>query len=194
MMICASAIGYYGNRGEEMLTEESLSGEGFLAEVCRAWEAATSSAEKNGIRVVHLRLGMVLSSKGGALKKMLLPFKMGMGGKVGSGKQYMSWISLEDVLEVMLYILLTATLEGPVNAVSPNPVRNLEFTKTLGRVLKRPTLLPMPAAAARFIFGQMADELLLASAHVKPSKLLASGFQFRHPKLETALRVLLSRG
>jgi uncharacterized protein (TIGR01777 family) len=134
---------------------------------------------------------MVLSSKGGALKKMLPPFKMGVGGKLGSGDQYMSWISLEELVGVMLYALLTLSLQGPVNAVAPNPVRNIEFTKTLGRVLKRPVLIPMPAAAARLIFGQMADELLLASTRVKPAKLLAANYPFRHPNLEEALRAVI---
>ena len=189
--VCASAMGYYGDRGEELLTEESASGKGFLAEVCRAWEAATEPAKKSGIRVVNLRFGMILCSKGGALKKMLLPFKMGLGGKLGNGNQYMSWISLEDIVGIILYALLTDILRGPVNAVAPNPVRNIEFTKTLGRVLKRPVLFPMPAAAARLIFGQMADELLLASTRVKPAGLLAANYPFRHPNLEEALREII---
>jgi len=190
-LICASAMGYYGDRGEELLTEESASGKGFLAEVCRAWETATEPAKKSGIRVVNLRFGMILCSKGGALKKMLLPFKMGLGGKLGNGNQYMSWISLEDIVGIILYALLTDILRGPVNAVAPNPVRNIEFTKTLGRVLKRPVLFPMPAAAARLIFGQMADELLLASTRVKPAGLLAANYPFRHPNLEEALREII---
>jgi uncharacterized protein (TIGR01777 family) len=190
-IICASAIGYYGDRGEELLTEESASGKGFLAEVCRAWEAATEPAKKSGIRVVHLRFGMVLSSKGGALKKMLLPFKIGIGGKLGIGNQYMSWISLQDIGGIILYALLTDILRGPVNAVAPNPVRNIEFTKTLGRVLKRPVLFPMPAVAARLIFGQIADELLLASTRVKPARLLAENYSFRHSNLEEALREII---
>lgn len=192
VFVCASAIGYYGDRGEQILTEESASGQGFLAEVCQAWEIATEPARKSGIRVVHLRIGMVLSPKGGALKKMLLPFKMGVGGKLGAGRQYMSWISLDDLVRIFLHVLITPLLQGPVNAVSPNPARNIEFTKTLGQVLKRPTLFPMPAFAARLVFGELADALLLASARVEPSRLLATGFQFRHPELEATLQGLLS--
>ncbi len=194
VLVCASAIGYYGDRGEEPLREDSPSGSGFLAEVCRDWEAASEPAVLKGIRVVHLRTGIVLSSVGGALGKMLFPFKMGLGGKIGSGKQYMSWITIDDLLGVILHALVTNSLRGPVNAVSPNPVTNLEFTKTLGRVLSRPTLFPMPAFAVRLVFGEMGVELLLSSTRVEPARPLATGYKFRFPELEGALRHLLGKG
>ena len=190
---CASAIGFYGNRGEEILREESTCGPGFLAEVCRDWEEAASIAARKGIRVVHFRFGVILSPKGGALAKMLLPFRLGLGGVVGSGKQYMSWISLEDAARAALHALNTPTLQGPLNLVAPNPVRNREFTKSLGRALSRPTLFPMPAFAARLAFGEMADDLLLASARVVPAKLESSGFSFLFPELAGALRHLLQK-
>ena len=192
-VVCASAIGYYGDRGEEVLREESAAGSGFLAEVCRGWEAAADPARQRGIRVVHLRIGVVLSPAGGALAQMLFPFRMGLGGKLGSGKQYLSWIAIDDLIRVISHALTTDTLQGPVNAVAPNPVTNLDFTRTLGRVLARPTLFPMPAFAARLAFGEMADELLLASARVEPIRLSATGYQFRHPVLEGALRHLLGK-
>jgi len=191
VLVSASAIGYYGNRGAELLREESPPGSGFLPSVCREWEAATDTATRKGIRVVHLRTGLVLSKKGGALPRMLLPFKFGVGGRIGSGEQYWSWISLDDLVNGIVHCLHAATLHGPVNMVAPTPVTNLEFTKTLGRVLGRPTVFPMPAAAARLALGEMADELLLASARVEPAKLLASRFVFRHKQLESALRELL---
>jgi uncharacterized protein (TIGR01777 family) len=191
VMVCASAIGYYGDRGDEVLREESASGSGFLAEVCRQWEAAAEPARKRGIRVVHLRIGVVLSPEGGALAQMLFPFRMGLGGKLGSGRQYFSWIAIDDLVTVIAHALTNDTLQGPVNAVAPHPVTNLEFTRTLGRVLARPTLFPMPALAARLAFGEMADELLLSSARVEPTRLLATAYQFRHPQLEGALRHLL---
>jgi len=189
--ICASAIGIYGNRGDVWLTEECLPGEGFLAEVCKDWEAATLPATENGIRVINLRIGVVLSPDGGALAKMLLPFKMGLGGVIGSGDQYWSWISMDDLLAIFLYILSHESLQGPVNAVAPNPVTNREFTRLLGRVLHRPTLLPLPAFMARLILGEMGEVLLMYSARVKPEKLLESGFTFQFPELELALRHLL---
>ncbi len=192
-VVCASAIGYYGDRGEEMLREESVAGAGFLAEVCRDWEAAADAARQRGIRVVHLRIGVVLSRAGGALAQMLFPFRMGLGGKIGSGKQYLSWIAIDDLIGVNLHALTSDTLQGPVNAVAPNPVTNLEFTRTLGRVLARPTLFPMPAFAARLAFGEMADELLLASTRVEPVRLSATGYRFHHPQLEGALRHLLGK-
>ncbi|MBI3291924.1 MAG: TIGR01777 family protein [Elusimicrobia bacterium] len=188
VVLCASAIGYYGDRGEELLTEESAPGSGFLAEVCREWEKATEPAVQRGVRVVQLRFGMVLSPAGGALAKMLLPFRMGIGGVLGSGRQYMSWITLNDVVGVIQHALTTDTLKGPVNVVTPHPVTNREFTKTLGRVLGRPTLFPIPAFAARVVFGEMADELLLASTRVQPTRLVATGYRFRSPELEEALR------
>ena len=193
VFISASAIGYYGDRADEILTEQSPPGSNFLAGVCREWESATEPAAQHGIRVVILRLGVVLSAKGGALAKMLTPFRMGVGGVVGSGKQYMSWIAIDDLVRVVIHALKTESLSGPTNAVAPNPVTNAEFTKTLGRTLRRPTIFPMPAFAARLALGEMADELLLASQRVVPSKLLASGFVFRHPGLESALADLFGK-
>lgn len=192
-LVCASAIGYYGDRGEERLREESGPGQGFLATTCREWEAATELAAKNGVRVVNLRIGVVLTPAGGALARMLTPFRLGVGGKIGSGQQYMSWVALDDVVGAIHHALVTDSLRGPVNAVAPNPVTNLEFTKTLGHVLSRPTILPVPAFAARLAFGEMADELLLASARVEPAQLRASNYQFRFPQLEGALRHLLGK-
>ncbi len=189
--VFASAVGYYGNRGDEILREESPPGSGFLAEVCREWEAATEPAAQKGIRVVRLRIGIVLSPAGGALAAMLPAFKIGAGGPIGGGKQYVSWITLDDLTMVIDHVIKTETLQGPVNAVTPNPVTNAEFTKTLGKVLGRPTALPMPAFAARLAFGEMANELLLASTRVEPARLLASGYTFRYPHLEGALRHLL---
>jgi uncharacterized protein (TIGR01777 family) len=194
VFVAASAIGYYGDRGEEVLDENSGPGKDmFLVDVCQAWEAATLPASTAGIRVVNLRLGVVLSADGGALAKMLLPFKLGAGGVLGSGKQYMSWIALDDVLGVLTHALQNNELSGPVNAVAPHPVSNYQFTKTLGKVLKRPTILPMPAFAARLVFGQMADELLLASARVVPKKLEEAAYRFQYPELEGALRHVLPR-
>jgi uncharacterized protein (TIGR01777 family) len=193
VLVSASAIGYYGDRGAEVLRENSRPGREFLADVCRAWEAATEPAIQRGIRVVNLRLGMVLSAAGGALAKMLLPFKMGLGGVIGSGQQYMSWITLDDLLGVIHHALVTDSLRGPVNAVAPNPVTNREFTRTLGRVLRRPTLLPLPAFAARAVFGEMADALLLASTRVEPARLQETNYTFRYPELADALRHVLSK-
>jgi uncharacterized protein (TIGR01777 family) len=192
VLVSASAIGYYGDRGEETLTDDSPPGRGFLPEVCRAWEAAAEPARQQGIRVVHLRLGVVLSAAGGALAKMLPPFRLGLGGVLGSGRQYMSWIALDDVVGAIQHAIVTDALQGPTNAVAPNAVTNQEFTKTLGKVLGRPTAIPLPAFGARLMFGEMADELLLASARVQPTKLLASGYQFRYPELEDALRHVLA--
>jgi uncharacterized protein (TIGR01777 family) len=191
VLISASAVGYYGNRGEEILREDSPAGSGFLAEVCREWEAATISAAKRGIRVVNLRIGMVLTSAGGGLARMLPPFRMGLGGKIGSGRQYLSWITIDDLVRTIFHVLNTDSLRGPVNAVSPDPVTNLEFTSTLGRVLRRPTVFTLPAAVARLVLGEMADQTLLASTRVEPAKLKASGYVFRHPELSGALRFLL---
>lgn len=186
VIVCASAIGIYGNRGDEVLTEESTPGTGFLADVCRQWEAAAT-----GGRVVHLRLGVILGASGGALAKMLTPFKLGLGGPIGGGAQFMSWISIEDAVGAILHAISTEALRGPVNATAPGAVTNLEFTKTLGRVLGRPTIFPMPAFAARLAFGRMADEMLLSSARVEPRRLAAGGFAFNHPALEGALRAAL---
>jgi uncharacterized protein (TIGR01777 family) len=162
--------------------------------VGREWEAATEPAAQKGIRGVNLRIGVVLSTAGGALDRMLFPFQMGLGGEIGSGKQYISWIAIDDLVSIIVHALTTDSLRGAVNAVSPHPVTNREFTKTLGRVLGRPTVFPMPAFAARLAFGEMADELLLASARVEPAKVLASGYTFRYPELEGALRHVLGQG
>lgn len=191
VMVCASAIGYYGDRGDDLLREESPAGTGFLAEIGQLWEAAAEPAARAGIRVVHLRIGVVLSAKGGALKKMLPPFQLGIGGKLGTGKQYMSWIALDDIVGAMHHALITEILRGAVNGVAPNPVTNAEFTKTLGRVLHRPILFPVPAFALRLMFGELADEVLLASMRVEPSQLLKAGYRFRYTDLEEALKHLL---
>jgi len=193
LLVSASAVGYYGDRGSEILREDSSPGPGFLAEVCREWEAATDPAARAGIRVVRLRIGMVLSRRGGALGAMLTPFRLGAGGPVGSGVQWVSWIAIDDLVGAILHALATESLAGPVNAVAPEPVTNRELARTLGRVLRRPALLPLPAVAARLLFGQMADELLLASARVEPARLRATGFTFRHARLEDALRHELGR-
>ena len=193
VLVNASAIGYYGDRGDQQLAEDSPAGDGFLPDVCQAWEASTQPAADEGIRVVRLRIGVVLSVDGGALQKMLLPFRLGAGGKVGSGGQYWSWISIDDLVGVIHHALMTESLSGAVNAVAPQPVTNLQFTKTLGRVLGRPTIFPMPAFAARLALGEMANDLLLASARVVPAKLNESGYAFRHPDLESALRRVLAR-
>ncbi len=187
-LVNASAIGIYGSRGDELLDEESTPGSGdFLSGVCRDWEAATQPAAAAGCRVVMTRFGVVLSGDGGALAKMLLPFKLGVGGKIGSGRQYMSWVGLDDVIDALVACVTNPALSGPVNVVAPHPVTNHEFTKTLGRVLHRPTILPMPAFAARLALGQMADELLLSSQRVKPKRLEQAGYQFKYPTLEAAL-------
>ena len=193
VILSASAVGYYGNRGEERVDEASKPGKGFLTDVCRQWEDATASAVDAGIRVVNLRLGVILSAEGGALKKMLLPFRIGLGGVIGSGKQYMSWVSIDDVTGMIQHIIANEAVRGPVNLVSPNPVSNREFTKTLGQILNRPTIFPMPAFAARIAFGEMADELLLSSTRVIPKKLMDSGYEFRHPELGGAFEHFLNR-
>lgn len=193
-LACASAIGYYGDRGDETLTEESSPGSGFLASVCRDWEAAATPAVEAGIRVLHLRFGVVLSAAGGALAKMLGPFRMGMGGPIGSGRQYVSWIAMDDVLEAINHLLSNPTLHGPVNVASPRPVTQLEFARTLGRVLGRPTVLAVPAFGMRLMFGEMATEVLLASQRLEPARLLSSGYEFRYPDLEPALRHLVGGG
>ncbi len=189
VLVSASAIGYYGDRGDEVLTEASESGEGFLASVCRDWEAATDAASQAGIRVVHLRTGIVLSPKGGALAKMLTPFRMGAGGVIGTGSQIMSWIAIDDLVGLVHHALMEDDVVGPVNAVGPKPVSNRDFTKTLGRVLKRPTLLPLPSFAAKIAMGEMADELLLSSARVASK----TSYEFLYPELGPALRHLLGR-
>ena len=193
VLVSASATGFYGNRGEETLTEESASGDDFLSEVCREWEKATLPASQAGVRVVHLRIGVVLSGEGGALQKMLTPFKLGLGGKVGSGEQYMNWITLEDLVGVIRRAMEDESLRGPVNAVAPQQVTNAEFTKALGRALGRPTVFTVPAFAARLAFGEVADALLMASTRVEPARLQEAGYQFRHPEIEGALRSALGK-
>jgi len=190
-VVAASAIGFYGDRGNDYLTEDDDGGSGFLASVTAEWEAATHSAIEEGIRVVNLRIGVVLSPEGGALQKMLLPFKIGLGGTIGDGRQYWSWITIDDLIGIIQHAIKTDYLIGPVNAVVPEAVTNAEFTKVLGKVLSRPTLLPMPAFAARLAFGEMADALLLSSTRVEPTRLLKTEFEFRHPDLEEGLSDLL---
>ncbi len=190
VLVCASAIGYYGDSGDEVLREDSPSGNGFLPEVCREWEAAAKPAVDAGIRTTHARFGLVLSRKGGALQKMLLPFRLGVGGRVGSGKQWWSWIDLQDVAGGILHSI-KSNLQGPVNLTAPNPMTNLEFTKVLGIVLSRPTIFPVPTFAAKLAFGQMADELLLASQRVVPAKLQESGYQFKFVNLQKSLEAIL---
>ena len=191
VLICASAVGYYGDRGSERLDENAGVGEGFLARVCSDWEAAAQPAREAGIRVVHLRFGVILSPRGGALAAMLVPFRLGLGGRMGSGDQFMSWIALDDAVALIRHGLATETLSGPVNAVSPNPVTNREFTRTLGAVLRRPTIFPMPRTVARLLLGEMANELLLSGARVVPAKLQDAGYKFLHPELEETLRTML---
>ncbi len=194
VLVSASAIGYYGSRGDEQLDETSATGSGdFLSGVCRDWEAATQSAADAGVRVVCMRFGVILSAQGGALRTMLTPFKLGLGGKIGSGQQYMSWIAIDDVIGAILHCLNTDALSGPVNFVAPEPATNAEFTKVLGKVLSRPTLFPMPAVAAKMVFGQMGEELLLASQRVQPSRLLETGYVFKYPQLAGALRHVLGK-
>jgi uncharacterized protein (TIGR01777 family) len=192
VFVCASAIGFYGDRGMEFLNEGSSRGSGFLPDVCAGWEEAANIVSKAGIRVVNVRFGIVLSKDGGALAKMLTPFKMGMGGKIGSGTQYMSWVAMDDVTGAIYHALVTDSLKGPVNVTAPNPVTNKEFTNTLGKVLNRPTVMPMPAFAARLAFGEMANDLLLASTKVAPKRLSDSGYEFQYPELANALKHVLS--
>src|SRR5712671_2165362 len=191
VFVCGSAIGYYGNRGDELLSEESAPGAGFLAQACQEWEEATTPAVQADIRTVHLRTGIVLSPKGGALGAMLLPFKMGLGGRVGDGRQWMSWIDVQDMVGAIHHILKNDLLQGPVNMVAPRPVRNEEFVKTLASALSRPAILPMPALAVKTVFGTMGEELLLASQKVEPGKLISSGYPFRQRELSKSLQNLL---
>jgi uncharacterized protein (TIGR01777 family) len=191
VVIAASATGYYGDRGDDILTEDSSAGDGFLAEVCQNWEAACAPADRASIRVVNLRIGMVLSNRGGGLRKLIPLFKAGLGGKLGSGRQYVSWITLDDLVESIMFALQNESISGPVNAVSPNPVTNREFTKALGRALHRPTFAAVPAFALRLAVGEMADQMLLVSARVEPRHLLDAGFRFSHPELQPALDAIL---
>jgi uncharacterized protein (TIGR01777 family) len=192
VFICGSAIGYYGNRGDEVLREESAPGTGFLAQVCQEWEEATMPAVQADIRTAHLRTGIVLSPKGGALGAMLLPFKLGLGGRTGDGRQWMSWIDVQDMVGAIHHILKNDLLQGAVNMVAPKPVRNAEFATTLASVLSRPAIFPMPAFAAKAVFGEMGEELLLGSQKVEPGKLISSGYPFRYRELRGSLEGLLS--
>ncbi|HJU57022.1 MAG TPA: TIGR01777 family oxidoreductase [Pyrinomonadaceae bacterium] len=191
VLVSASAVGFYGNRGREVLTEQSATGDDFLADVCREWEEATAAAEHAGVRVVRLRFGVILSGEGGALKKMLFPFRMGVGGRLGSGEQYMSWVTLDDAVGAIEHALENRTLRGPVNVVAPQPVTNREFTKAMGSALSRPTIFPVPAFALRLLFGEMADATLLSSQRAEPARLKESGFVFKHPEIKSALKHVL---
>jgi len=191
VFVSASGVGYYGNRGDEVLTEQSAVGTGFLAEVCKQWEAAAAPAREAGVRVVNLRIGVVLARDGGALKPMLLPFQLGLGGRIGSGQQWWSWVALEDVIGAMRFALQTDGLQGGVNVVAPAPVRCAEFVKALGRVLHRPTIFPLPEFVIRTVMGEMGQELLLTSACAMPEKLQGTDYQFRHADLDGALRAAL---
>jgi uncharacterized protein (TIGR01777 family) len=191
VFVCGSAIGYYGNRGDELLSEESAPGTGFLAEVCQEWEEATTPAVQADIRTAHLRTGIVLSPKGGALKAMLLPFKLGLGGRTGDGRQWMSWIDMRDMVGAIHHILKNDLIQGPVNMVAPKPVTNAAFAATLANVLSRPAIFPMPAFAAKLVFGEMGEELLLGSQKVEPARLISSGYPFRYRELRVSLEGLL---
>jgi len=193
VFVSASAVGYYGHRGDEWLTEDAPPADDFLGRLVRDWEAAAAPAADAGIRVVHPRMGMVLSPAGGALGKMLLPFRMGLGGVLGDGGQYMSWIAIDDVVGAICHSLIHEGVKGPVNVVAPSPVTNTEFTKTLGRVLRRPTFAPAPPFALRLVFGEMADATILASIRARPVRLVTAGYRFRFPELEPALRHVLGR-
>jgi uncharacterized protein len=191
VFISSSAIGYYGNRGDEILKEESAAGTGFLPDVCREWEVATEAAAKAGIRTVQIRTGIVLSTAGGALAKMLMPFKLGVGGIVGSGLQWMSWIDVQDMVGAIQHVVKTDQLRGPVNLVAPTPVRNAEFTKTLASVLSRPAIFPMPAFMVKLIFGEMGETVLLGSQRVEPAQLVASGYSFQFRELQNSMNAML---
>jgi uncharacterized protein len=193
VFVSASAIGIYGNRGDELLTENSNPGDDFLARVCIDWEKSTAAAEEKGIRVVKPRFGIIMAKEGGALAKMLPPFRMGIGGKIGTGQQWMSWIALDDVVKGLEYVLNEETISGPVNFVAPNPVTNATFTHSLGKSLGRPTFLPVPSFGARLAFGEMADALLLTSQKVEPKRLNESGFSFQYPDLKNALSHILGK-
>ena len=193
VFISASAIGYYGDRGDEELTEQSAPGADFLAELARDWEAEAASAEQFGARVATLRFGVILAPHGGALPRMLPPFRLGMGGRLGSGRQWMSWLALDEAVAIIRFALENAGARGAINAVAPNPMRNAEFTAILGRVLRRPTLFPAPRGALRLALGEMAQALLLASQRVLPKRLVELGYRFEHAALEPALRGILGR-
>jgi uncharacterized protein (TIGR01777 family) len=193
VFVSASAVGFYGNRGDEILSEDSPSGEGFAADICRQWEAATQPAAKAGIRTAQMRIGVVMSADGGALPKMLTPFRLGLGGRLGNGRQWWTWVSVRDVVGAIQHVLNHESLSGPVNTVAPNPVTNAEFTRILASVLNRPAIFPMPAFAVRLIFGEMGEELFLGSQRVEPAKLAATGYRFQHPDLKNALKEILQR-
>jgi hypothetical protein len=193
VFVCGSAIGYYGNRGDELLREESAPGTGFLAEVCQDWEEATTPAVQADIRTVHIRTGIVLSRKGGALGAMLVPFKLGLGGRTGNGQQWMSWIDVRDMVGAIHHILKNDLLQGPVNLVAPKPARNAEFVKTLASVLSRPAILPLPAFAVRLARGEMGEQLLLGSQKVEASRLISSGYPFRYRELRASLESVMKR-
>jgi uncharacterized protein len=194
VLVIITGSGYYGDRGDEVLTEDSTRGSGYLAEVCREWEAAAAPAAQAGVRVVYLRTGLVLARGGGLLGTLLLPFRLGLGGPIGQGRRYWSWIAIDDLVQVFRYVLESHNLSGAVNTVAPHPVTNAEFSRTLGRVLSRPALIPVPPAALRLVFGrEAANETMLASARLVPARLLATGFRFRFPELEDALRHVLQR-
>jgi len=191
IFLCASATGIYGDRGDELLADDSKPGSGFLADICLAWEAEAAQARALGIRVVHMRFGVVLAREGGALKKMLPLFRLGLGGRLGSGRQWMNWIALNDLVRAVFHLMNSPTADGPFNLASPNPVPNAEFARALGNVLHRPTIFPAPAFALRLAFGEMADEGLLASARAIPDRLLSNGFTFDLPDLTSAFRAIL---
>ncbi|MFH1680821.1 MAG: TIGR01777 family oxidoreductase [Candidatus Eisenbacteria bacterium] len=193
VLVSASGVNYYGSRGDEILTEESGAGEGFLAGVCREWEKAADPAREAGIRVVHPRIGLVLSADGGALTKMLPLFRLGLGGRIGSGRQFMSAIGIGDLVRAIRFLIEDERLSGPVNAVMPPPFTNAAFAETLGRILRRPAVLPVPAAAVSLLFGEMGRETLLGSVRAVPAKLERAGFRFEHPDLESAVRACLAR-
>ena len=193
VLVSASAVGYYGDRGEEQLTEMSAPGNDFLAQLAKDWEAETMRAAQNGVRAVALRFGVILAARGGALPRMLLPFKMGVGGRLGSGKQWMSWVTLPDAVGIAKYALENTELHGAINAVAPSPVRNSEFTKILGKILRRPTLFPAPGFALKLALGEMAGALLLSSQRVIPARLNEQKFTFAHAELEAALRAILKK-
>jgi uncharacterized protein (TIGR01777 family) len=192
VLVSASAIGYYGDRGDDVLTEAAAAGNDFGARVCRAWEEATAPAEEAGIRVVRTRTGLVLTARGGFLKRLLLPFKLGIGGRLGSGRQWMSWITLDDDLDAILHVIDTDSLAGPVNLTAPNPVTNAEFTQLLGRAVHRPTVVPTPMPALKVVYGSELVDTLLGSERVVPERLQQSGFTFSHPELDGALHAVLA--
>lgn len=191
IFISAAAIGIYGDRGDEVLTEESAIGSGFIPDLCRDWEAESNKAKDFGARVVMPRIGVVLAQDGGALEKMLTPFKFGVGGKIGSGEQYMSWIEIDDLIRIFHFILENENISGAINATAPNPVKNKEFTDALGKALNRPTIIPVPAFGIKLLFGEMGETLLLEGARVVPEKLQNAGFEFKFTELKTALKNIL---